>query len=915
MSELKPNEKFVDLVHEVLNTAYSLRLVKDYSLVISGTTQVFDLAQPKDSVYVLIIQRNKVTERNKTIQQIERHANLIASTKRTKSRLFVVFAKKLAKIDKIFYKETLKDNPRIQFIILDFIDINNIAVKNGIESEEKVVAIKELVDKNISKESSNKLSRLRQDLILDFDAIFEYLYEKYLEDNSFKFLLRQKGSTRSKKEVLKFDQWFEGADRIIVDFHDVTDQKNKTQNLSFVVNYSNSPQSLSFYVEFFCPADIDKKILDCYVEILTLFDIEYEPTIERYTIALQENNWRDALGNYIVSYKSLMDHVIQKEGLISRFEISDTKFKRMVDKILTIREELFGRNEPVEGRGKGGYPPNNNNDNDALLGDKEFNEKSFSLSGDIPPVLGVKALASEIIELFNHFSVNEKGKIFGVFGNWGRGKTYLAEQIFEQLDGNEGYIKIKFHPWKYQDTPASWAYLYEAFSARYYKVDDETGNYFEKLNKFIKNKMTQFDRSYRHSQVRDGMGPFFLMDVYLFIFLFLAIIFASEVFSILLYGEGILNDLFTWISGAGSILLGIPVVKYLRGIYSNTKTEAVNIFKKYYSKKSFNHVLGTQAEIERELKSLLEAWIPNKDKTKILLFVDDIDRCSEDRIIEIIDALRVMLEDDEITKRVIVIAAIDERVLRRAIQWKYNKLIEIDHDLKDCDKCVEVKRKKEKAEELVLEYMDKLFIAGIKLGILTNDDKLEVLKKYHEKAFEEAEAIQNEVKNEEDDNNDVQDEQKPVDQDLENATSKSQSGGDNEVVPEEKQTNSKPSNEEYQRLENNIKNYTNATPRQIRIYYYRYLLGRKILLDSIEDNSKEYKERALEIFANLLFEFTQEKLIVSEFLTYFNQPNLQELDGTNKKHQSFLVINNKLSGLSDNISKQVLAVIEMVKAY
>ncbi len=77
----------------------------------------------------------------------------------------------------------------------------------------------------------------------------------------------------------------------------------------------------------------------------------------------------------------------------------------------------------------------------------------------------------------------------------------------------------------------------------------------------------------------------------------------------------------------------------------------------YSNKMSFQKYLGLQAEIQKEIVFLFKTWIPpNKIfDTKILLFVDDIDRCDENRVIQVVDSLKVMLEDLEISKRLIIL--------------------------------------------------------------------------------------------------------------------------------------------------------------------------------------------------------------------------------------------------------------------
>ena len=65
--------------------------------------------------------------------------------------------------------------------------------------------------------------------------------------------------------------------------------------------------------------------------------------------------------------------------------------------------------------------------------------------------------------------------MIGIFGQWGRGKTYfwnhVKAQISDRQDGKKHtrkerkqhihYDIVEFNAWKYQDTPALWAHLYK----------------------------------------------------------------------------------------------------------------------------------------------------------------------------------------------------------------------------------------------------------------------------------------------------------------------------------------------------------------------------------------------------------------------------------------------------------------------
>jgi hypothetical protein len=444
-------------------------------------------------------------------------------------------------------------------------------------------------------------------------------------------------------------------------------------------------------------------------------------------------------------------------------------------------------------------------------------------STGVDPVMGVADIAEEMAEVLKGTG-DEPGAMIGVFGRWGRGKTYFVNRLWEKLDEkaeDNSFIRIDFHAWKYQDTPASWAYLYETFAeaflsgAKHYPPEEKDGG-INKDEKFARQLVLNWTRINRTE-----------------LFVLLLTVLTGVVMIIL--------TAFNIIGSTGIIIpaAGVGIISSVIVFLNKYKAQAIDLFRQYASKHSYSSQLGMQAEIQKELITLLKVWIKEQPvtdangkaikrvKKKILLFVDDIDRCKEDRIIEVVDSLRVMLEDAEISKRVIVIAAVDERILQRAVRWKYTHLLrekELDGEL----------------DALTREYVDKLFLVGVKLGELTSEEKRE----YYITLTKDKVGQKFVAKN----TNAVAD---PGDYDEEDDEEAE------EEVPKvsENKTGKELTFEDSEQLLNSIANFDDITPRQIRILYYRYLIAKKLIFRKVRTNRKKF---------NLFFEL--DKTFIPELL-------------------------------------------------
>ncbi|TND09124.1 MAG: KAP P-loop domain-containing protein [Bacteroidetes bacterium] len=516
-------------------------------------------------------------------------------------------------------------------------------------------------------------------------------------------------------------------------------------------------------------------------------------------------------------------------------------------------EESKSSNDPPPAEDEN-VPPAEGNEPEQVQQQAErdsFSSQFFAPTDNIPPTLGVLELAEELSGLLHEMGM-DKGQMVGLFGQWGRGKTYLAEKTLERLEKEKHFIRVDFHAWKFQDTQASWAYLYECFAKGYFR---------KKSRSALVNLVSVQFRRFRLNSRRNGNWPW--------IFFLISLAATTAAFFIFDFrnadGKSMLDSLQPFISV--SLLSFITAATaYFNFIKNRSAEKASDLVKKYFSTKSFNDLLGVQAEIEKELRTLLECWIPAKENEKpakrILLFVDDIDRCSEDQIIRIIDALRVMLEDSKISNRVVVLAAIDERMLKRAIITKYYDMLKKEKDMAISSDS----ELKQAFESITQEYMDKLFISGIKLGILTSEDRTNLLSSilFSKKAKNGNTVTENKNKEETTTTTTPGNETSAVTMSdigpevpFDSGSSRRVGGiittvavtNQTAALPEQTQTTEQVKTEnktkstelskgEKDALHAAVAMLPEATPRKIRILYYRYLLAKNLLYEEMNDDDE-----------------------------------------------------------------------------
>ncbi|MEY8685729.1 P-loop NTPase fold protein [Bacteroides sp. AN502(2024)] len=315
---------------------------------------------------------------------------------------------------------------------------------------------------------------------------------------------------------------------------------------------------------------------------------------------------------------------------------------------------------------------------------------------DVEPCFSIGDIADCFIMQLDKIveSKSENIPMIGVFAPWGRGKSYFLNFVFQQLEkrnlkwpgrlkvwresDTKRYKVIKFNAWKYQDTPAIWAYLYETIY--------QHTSWWQKGWLYI----TKYVISYK-------------------IFVLLLLISLSCGFGMIFNTKPqIIADMsnFVTIGGIGSIVS--VIISFILTLRDNP-ISALKIIQKYTKRKSYNECLGIQNAIESDLEVLLRILKWRKDK--VLLCVDDIDRSSTEKMVSIVDSLRTVLENEKIRERLIVICSID-----------------IDK-LMDGYKAVYRDNGTDLNTDNIREQIDKVFIFGMGLAKLGTSQLKEYLQK------------------------------------------------------------------------------------------------------------------------------------------------------------------------------------------
>lgn len=333
-----------------------------------------------------------------------------------------------------------------------------------------------------------------------------------------------------------------------------------------------------------------------------------------------------------------------------------------------------------------------------LTGNKAKEKYSAVVDSSVAPCFGVKTLAKCYVKQLDKIAENKKDRLcmLGIFGPWGRGKTYFFKQIKEALEerriGGKAKLKyefIEFNAWKYQDTPAIWAYLYETI-------------YKEGLG-----KMCCFcDIALWIEQIWAKYGWRIIRGLVVYGLVCLLYWLMSEVIDLPTHIKSMMQ---AW---KRPLLLSTAFSGLLYSIIKSPVT-VDEMIGKHFKRKSYKGVLGIQSDLEQDLELLIRHIVSDPAKKKIVLYVDDIDRCDLDKMLSIVDSLRLILENPEIQERMIVICSLDtDKLIKAYALSKFDGRESLDNQTKEAK-----------------GHLDKLFVFSIGLSSIDKDQQIEYLEK------------------------------------------------------------------------------------------------------------------------------------------------------------------------------------------
>jgi Cdc6-like AAA superfamily ATPase len=242
----------------------------------------------------------------------------------------------------------------------------------------------------------------------------------------------------------------------------------------------------------------------------------------------------------------------------------------------------------------------------------------------------------------------------GIYGSWGMGKSFLLRHIESRLSEEEFKKRpqsvgsepqpdvhvVHFNAWEYSAAEVIWPGLVR-------KILDELEKTWSPWRRFA----TKFRRNVRR-QTRQFRGRLILVALILAVVLLVALLQSG-------------SDA-TLVGGAIAVLGVGGLVKLITDTLANPLGQYVTALAE---DSDYGRHIGYMTEIRDDLEKLEERL--RQDNGRILVVIDDLDRCEPEKAVEVLQAINLLLNFESF----IVCLGIDARIITAAVEKHYENLL------------------------------------------------------------------------------------------------------------------------------------------------------------------------------------------------------------------------------------------------
>lgn len=279
-------------------------------------------------------------------------------------------------------------------------------------------------------------------------------------------------------------------------------------------------------------------------------------------------------------------------------------------------------------------------------------DQSVTFLSDLPAerdVLDYKAYCDALVSIINSVPA-ETSLTIAVFGEWGSGKTTLLKMVQDELRGSKTQT-IWVNVWQFGSEEDVWTAFLQSLLL---KIKKEIPLF----RRFLFD-IGLFRRRINWEKVSKKIPELVIRLIIVVIPLYISVSYLSTSDQ---SGSGRLA------AGAGTLLgtiLGwvLLLQPYFKAIRERVSVDLTGLVK--------SSQLRERVSLLDQFKTYFEDMVVSLigEKGRVIIFIDDLDRCQPDRIVQVLDAMKLFLD----IPRCIYLIGLDREIIEQAIKVKFEK--------------------------------------------------------------------------------------------------------------------------------------------------------------------------------------------------------------------------------------------------
>jgi hypothetical protein len=278
--------------------------------------------------------------------------------------------------------------------------------------------------------------------------------------------------------------------------------------------------------------------------------------------------------------------------------------------------------------------------------------------------IGFKPFVSALSRLICH-PKTETPVTIGIIGPWGAGKSSFMGQVKQtvsEIDREGKIFQIWFNAWRHDIHGNLWASLLQSI---FTQIEMQAAK--NPIQKYLMRLLGIFSQV---NKLKLAIQLLLTVFIILIVFLYLRPMLLAEAKS---NGNTLLQSLIktapTWVATLAALGFLYPSVsKFLVGLM---KPIGVNL-SSILNDRDFSQTVSSLDDFNDKFQSLLKLYI--KKDGRLIVYIDDLDRCTPDNAAEVVETINVFLSSPSC----IFILGIDRDKLALSIEAKYKQIIELE---------------------------------------------------------------------------------------------------------------------------------------------------------------------------------------------------------------------------------------------